>query len=93
VLIRIDITPKDGAPRSVVAEAQDLVAFERAFDKSVARFQDNVFLTDLFWLAWHVDKRTGQTMLEFDPWVATMSTIGVSEDQSIVPLESTAPTG
>lgn len=89
----MDITPKDAPTRTVTAEAQDLVAFERTFDKSVARFQDNVFLTDLFWLAWHVDKRTGQTPLDFDAWVATMSTIGVSEDQSLVPLESTAPTG
>lgn len=89
----MDVTPKDGPERSVTAEAQDLVAFEREFNKSVARFQDNVFLTDLFWLAWHVEKRTSVTQLDFDAWVASISMIGVSEDQSLVPLESKAPIG
>jgi hypothetical protein len=93
VLIRMDVTPKTGAKRTIVAEAQDLVAFEREFNKSVARFQDDVFLTDLFWLAWHVEKRSSTTSLEFDAWIATMTEIGVSDDQALVPLESKAPTG
>jgi hypothetical protein len=89
----MDIKPKGAKERTVTAEAQDLVAFEREFNKSVAKFQDTVFLTDLFWLAWHVEKRTEATPLEFDPWIATMETIGVADDQELVPLESTAPTG
>jgi hypothetical protein len=94
VQIHLDVTPKQGTPRRVTAEAQDLVAFEREFNKSVASFQENVFLTDLFWLAWHAEKRAGQTTLEFDPWIATLSEIGVSEEPAeIVPLEISQPIG
>ena len=92
--IHLDVTPKQGTPRRVTAEAQDLVAFEREFNKSVASFHENVFLTDLFWLAWHAEKRANQTTLEFDPWIATLDEIGVSEEATeLVPLEISQPIG
>lgn len=93
MLIRMDVTPKAGAPRHVIAEAQDLVAFEREFNKSVTSFQDNVFLSDLFWLAWHAEKRELVGTPDFDDWVASLEMIGVADEQAIVPLESTPPTG
>jgi hypothetical protein len=87
--ISMSVTPKGGAPRVVTAEPVDMVAFERTFSKSIAKLQDEVFLTDLFWLAWHSEKRTGATGLEFDPWVETLETIDVSgEEDELVPLES-----
>jgi hypothetical protein len=90
MLIRMDVVPKKGQKHQVAAEPQDLIAFEREFNKSVAKFQENIFLTDLFWLAWHVDQRTGETTEPFDEWITNVESIGVADDQEIVPLE-TAP--
>ena len=91
--ISMSVTPKGGKPRTVTAEPSDMVAFEREFSKSIAKLQDEVFLTDLFWLAWHAEKRTSVTALEFDPWVETLETIDVSGEDELVPLESPPTTG
>jgi hypothetical protein len=93
MLIRMDVVPKKGQKHQIAAEPQDLIAFEREFNKSVAKFQDNIFLTDLFWLAWHVDSRTGKTSDSFDVWIADIESIGVAEEQDIVPLETEASIG
>ena len=93
MLIRMDVVPKKGKKHQIAAEPQDLIAFEREFNKSVAKFQENVFLTDLFWLAWHVDHRTGKTTETFDVWVTGIESIGVAEDQEIVPLETEVSIG
>jgi hypothetical protein len=91
--ISMSVTPKGGKPRNVTAEPSDMVAFEREFSKSITKLQDDVYLTDLFWLAWHAEKRTTATALEFDPWVDTLETIDVSGEDDLVPLESPPITG
>lgn len=82
------------SPATAVASAADLVAFEREFDRSVAKFEAELRFTDLCWLAWHALSRTGKTTDPFDRWIDTIDMVEPDEDNStIVPLESSPPTG
>jgi len=65
----------DGTTADCVAIAADLIAFESHFDLSVARLEKEIRLTHLFFLAWHVQKRTGQTTDEFLKWVESVSIV------------------
>ena len=65
----------DGSSCDVTAIAADLIAFESHFDLSVARLEKEIRLTHLFFLAWHVLKRTGQTTEEFEKWVESVSIV------------------
>lgn len=92
--ISMAIKPRGDDERTVVAEPSDMVAFEREFQKSISSLQENVFLTDLFWLAWHAEKRTKATKLEFDAWIDTVESIDLtSEADELVPLENSPSTG
>jgi len=71
----------DGSTKVVTAIAADLVAFETKFDMSVAKLQSDVRLTHLFFLAWHVLKRTGETKDDFDKWVESVSMVGEGPEQ------------
>jgi hypothetical protein len=64
----------------VTAVAADLIAFEQHFDKSVAILQTDYRLTYLFYICWHVLKRTGDTKQEFDVWINTVSGIEVADE-------------
>lgn len=75
--INLQTTFTDGSTKSITAIAADLVAFEREFDLSIARLETNVKLTHLFYLAWHSEKRTKATALEFDAWLETVE--GISD--------------
>jgi len=69
----------DGTDKTVTAIAADLVAFETKFDLSVARLQQEVRLTHLFFIAWHVLKRTGDTKDEFEKWVESVNIVTEAE--------------
>ncbi len=69
----------DDSEKVVTAIAADLVAFETKFDLSVARLQDEVRLTHLFFIAWHVLKRTGETKEEFEKWVESVNIVTEAE--------------
>lgn len=69
----------DGNEETVTAIAADLVAFEAKFDLSIARLQQEVRLTHLFFLAWHVLKRTGSTKDDFEKWVESVSIVTEAE--------------
>lgn len=69
----------DGSEKVVTAIAADLVAFESKFDLSVARLQTEVRLTHLFFIAWHVLKRTGETKDEFEKWVESVNIVTEAE--------------
>jgi hypothetical protein len=70
----------DGTEKSVTAVAADLVAFEERFDKSVSTLQNDPRITHLFFICWHVLKRTGDTKVEFDKWMETVSGVVVGDD-------------
>lgn len=65
----------DGSSAEVTAIAADLIAFESHFDLSVARLEKEIRLTHLFFLAWRVLKRTGQTKDEFEKWTESVSLV------------------
>jgi hypothetical protein len=65
----------DGSTAEVTAIAADLIAFEARFDLSVARLQNEIRLTHLFFLAYNVQKRTGVVTDEFEKWVESVSMV------------------
>jgi hypothetical protein len=73
--INLQVEFIDGTTEEVTAIAADLIAFEAHFDLSVARLQNEIRLTHLFFLAWNVLKRTGKTKDEFMKWVESVSIV------------------
>lgn len=78
--INLEISYKDGTTKTVSAEAVDIVAFEAKFDLSMARLEKEVRLTHLLWLAWHVEKRTGQKV-EFEKWLETVEQVAAADSK------------
>ena len=74
----LKITFLDGTNREVSGIAADLVAFEAQFDLSVARLNQDMKITHLLWLGWHVLKRTGETKEGFDKWVESVEGVEAS---------------
>lgn len=85
----------DGSTADVVVSAVDLVAFEEKFDRSVARFQDEFRLTDMYWLAWHSLRRFNKSLPEFDKWLESNDpeVEFADGDTDVVPLEISPPHG
>ena len=73
--INLQVQFIDGSTADCVAIAADLIAFESHFDLSVARLEKEIRLTHLFFLAWHVQKRTAQTTETFEKWVESVSIV------------------
>lgn len=86
---------EDGTEKRLVAKFSDFVAFERTWSRSVARFEHEIRLTDLAWLAWHVETRMKNTAKKFDPdFVETVVSVEVVPDDPTEaladsPLETT----
>lgn len=80
----------DGSTADVVVSAVDLVAFEERYNRSVAKFQDEFRITDLYWLAWHSLRRFNKSMPEFDAWLETADPEVMFGDETdgVIPLES-----
>lgn len=95
VAMRLDlrITYADGSAVDTPATTADLVAFEQTFDRSVARLEAELRLTDVCWLAWRSLTRQGKTSAEFQSWLESIDGVELVEGEaSPAPLESTAPT-
>ena len=87
---------KETGKDSVVVRAAlvDIVAWEDRFERpSSTMGGDSIFARDFVWLAWHSQKRTGATALDFMDWVATLDEIEGAEETALVPLESPAVIG
>ena len=76
--LRVELT--DGNKKEVTCSAKDLVAFEEKYSRSVARFEQEMRLTDLLWLAWHSENRTKATGKDFDSWLDDVESIGQSDE-------------
>jgi hypothetical protein len=88
--MQLHVTYSDGSGADVTVSAPDLVAFEREFDRSVARFESEVKFTDICWLAWHKlhrDKQAGA----FDDWLEKLEGVEIKDAGDPVPLDKTAP--
>lgn len=78
ISLRVEYT--DGTEKDVMCSAKDLVAFEEKFSRSVARFEQEMRLTDLLFLAWHSENRTKATAKDFDSWLDDVESIAASDD-------------
>jgi hypothetical protein len=77
IVLKIDFI--DGTSKNVSTVAADLIAFEERFDMSIASLQNSIRMTHLFFIAWHVSKRTGETKDEFEKWVESVNMVSVGE--------------
>ena len=92
--INLEVTTLDAVTAKVTAQFADFIAFETDKNRSVANFQTELRLTDIAWLAWHVEKRTKKTAMKFEEWIETVESVEVgTESAVIVPLENPQPTG
>jgi len=73
----------DGSEKECAGKAADIVAFESKYDLSIAALDKDLRLTHLFFMAWHVEKRTGETKLDFEKWLETVESV-----EAALPKES-----
>jgi hypothetical protein len=86
--LAMTVKPLDGEPYDVIARFGDFVAFERTWNRSVAKFEDEMRLTDIAWLAWQVSKRIGRTQAAFDPeWIQSVDEVVLKDEPAEVPLD------
>jgi hypothetical protein len=91
--ISLRVTYADGSAVETAATTADLVAFEESFDRSVARLEVELRLTDVCWLAWRSLSRQGKTAAEFHPWLESIDSVDLTDSEaSPPPLDLTAPT-
>ena len=79
MIINLQIGYTDNTTKEIAAKASDIVAFEERFDISMANLQNEVRLTHLLFLAWHSEKRTGETKENFEKWVDSVESIEAVE--------------
>jgi len=94
--IALDIVSAlDGKERMTVAAFPDFIAFENKYSRSVAKFELEMTLTDLAFLAWHSEHRQKKTGLDFDSWIGEVESLSVggADEAVIAPLESSQHTG
>lgn len=88
--INLRITSNDGAAVDTTATTADLVAFEEQFNRSVARLEAELRLTDICWLAWQSQRRQQMTALDFHPWLDTIDSVELTESEATpAPLAQT----
>lgn len=73
--INLQINFVDGTTAEAAAIAIDQIKFESHFDLSMAKLQNEMKLTHLYWLAWHTQQRTGATTKDFDTWAENVESI------------------
>ena len=90
--IEFKIKPIDGESRVVKASLVDVIAWEEKYEKpSTELASGDIFARDYVWLAWHSEKRTGKTELEFMDWVATLDEIESAEAEAPLPPSENPP--
>ena len=91
--LTLRVTSLDGSAVDTAATTADLVAFEEHFNRSVARLEAELRLTDVCWLAWRSLSRQGKTAAEFAAWLETIDGVElVDGEASPVPLEPSPST-
>lgn len=77
--INLQIDFVDGSTAEVIVVAIDQIKFESNFNLSISKLGSEMMLTHLYWLAWHVQKRTNKTALDFEAWAETVDSVGVGD--------------
>jgi hypothetical protein len=89
VKISLRVTYNDGNTSDVDAVFADFVSFERTWQRSVTKFEAEIRLTDLAWLAWSAETRAKKTALKFDPeWIGTVLNVEIREEEEADPKAS-----
>lgn len=92
--LNLRVTYNDGSAVPADATTADLVAFEETFNRSVARLEIELRLTDICWLAWKSLTRQQKTGADFTAWLETVEGVElVEDDEDLVPLDSSPSTG
>jgi hypothetical protein len=79
--IALQVEYLDGTTEPVEAVFADFVGFERTWQRSVVKFEQEMRLTDLAWLAWSALTHRNKTKLKFDPdWIATVAQVLPADD-------------
>lgn len=83
----------DGSSKDLEARFADFVAFERTWNRSVTKFESELRLTDLAWIAWHVQIREKQTAKQFDPeWLNEVENLELLTDDEVpTPFDEPKP--
>lgn len=71
----------DASTKDCTAIFADFVAFERTWNRSVTKFETELRLTDIAWLAWKTQIRVKNTQEQFDIWLEKVETIDVIADE------------
>jgi hypothetical protein len=78
--VNLRVEYSDGTKTEVRCSAKDLVAFEDKYQRSVARLEHEMKLTDLLFIAWHSLNRQKETAKDFDTWLDEVESIEPSDD-------------
>lgn len=78
--INLQITFNNGETKDIIANAADMVAFEEKYSVSVATLSSDPRMSYMFFLAWHAQKRTGETKDPFEKWLETIELVGAGAD-------------
>jgi len=79
--IEMRIIFNDGTTKDCTAIFADFVAFERTWNRSVTKFEAELRLTDIAWLAWKTQIRLKNIQEQFDIWLEKVETIDVLGDE------------
>ena len=91
--IEMTVTFLDETMVDVDAVFADFVGFERTWQRSVTKFETELRLTDLAWLAWSALTHRNKTSLKFDPdWIALVASVGIRETSEIPLAKPSDPT-
>jgi hypothetical protein len=78
--INLQITFNNGEATDIIANAADMVAFEEKYSLSVQALSTDPRMSYMFFLAWHAQKRTGETTDTFEKWLETIEMVGAGSD-------------
>lgn len=78
--MKMRVAFSDGSTKDCTAIFADFVAFERTWTRSVAKFETDIRLTDIAWLAWKSEVRCKNTSEQFDDWLLKVDTIDLVTD-------------
>jgi len=90
--MKFNVTYQNGTNQEVEAGFADFVMFERTWNKSVAKFGEDIRLTDLAWLSWRALTNKKMISAPFEPdWLSTVENVEIlSDDEEVpAPLEQT----
>lgn len=74
---------KNGTSVETVAQFADFVDFERTWQRSVRRFEEELRLTDIAWLGWSALTREKKVTLKFAPdWIESVEQCEVYDVES-----------